>query len=362
MTEVQKKIHDLRTLMSRYRLAGLRLRGVDWFSWLTGGGSSVVIFTSEVGVAEVFLTLTDAWILTSRIERDRLAQEEVPMDFKVLAFPWQEDRATSHFISGKLGDQPIASDRPQGRESHLPREIQFLKMTLSFDEVHRYRELGQLAAEAMTEALSRADPSWTEAELAGAGAEALWRRQIDPALVMVGGQRRSQLYRHPVATSEVLGNRAMMVFCARAHGLYANLTRFVFFQQPTDEEIYLYQLVAQVEAAAFEASRPGQSLSQVYMRMRQAYAEVGQPSEIDRHHQGGPTGYLSRELIATPDLHAYWKIENSMALAWNPSFSGVKIEDTVLVTPQGLEVLTWDSQWPSFEVAGRKRPDIWVRT
>lgn len=361
MTEVQQKIQDLRTLMSRYHVAGLRLRGVDWFSWVTGGGSSVVIFTREVGVAEIFITSTDAWILTDRIERERLAREEVTSDFEVLAFPWQESRAASCFISSQLGDQSIASDRPQGREVHLPWEFQVLKMTLRFDEIHRYRELGQLAAEAMTEALSEAEPTWTEAELAGAGAEALWRRQIDPALVMVGGERRSQIFRHPVATSEVIGNRAMMVFCARAHGLYANLTRFVFFKTPTDEQVYHFQLVAQVEAAAFEASRPGRSLAQVYQDIRKAYSEIGSPIEIDRHHQGGPTGYLSREQIATADLPPSWKIENPMALAWNPSLPGVKMEDTVLVSDQGLEILTWDSQWPTFEVAGRKRPDVWVR-
>jgi hypothetical protein len=40
-------------------------------------------------------------------------------------------------------------------------------------------------------------------------------------------------------------------------------------------------------------------------------------------------------------------VVEQQALAWNPSAPGVKTEDTVLLTPRGLEVLTTDGVWPS---------------
>ena len=51
----------------------------------------------------------------------------------------------------------------------------------------------------------------------------------------------------------------------------------------------------------------------------------------------------------------------SMAFAWNPSLPGAKIEDTVLCDANGLEILTIDPAWPTFERAGRQRPYFLVR-
>ena len=60
-------------------------------------------------------------------------------------------------------------------------------------ELERYRRVGRLASEAMTEVLSAAKPTWTEYQLAGAGAEALWARGLHPALTLVAGERRLPL-------------------------------------------------------------------------------------------------------------------------------------------------------------------------
>jgi hypothetical protein len=75
----------------------------------------------------------------------------------------------------------------------------------------------------MTEVLQAAQPTWTEYQLAGAGAEALWSRGLHPALTLVAGERRLPLYRHATPTGEKIGRQAMLVFCARGYGLYANL-------------------------------------------------------------------------------------------------------------------------------------------
>ena len=139
----------------------------------------------------------------------------------------------------------------------MPAELVARKRRLLPDELERYRALGRDAAEAMTEVLKRAEPDWTEWQLAGAGAEALWRRGIEPTLTLVGGEqpraRLSSRHRHPGADRD----RAMLVFCGRRHGLYANLTRFVYFREPTAEEEKLIEHVARVEAVTFAVSRPG---------------------------------------------------------------------------------------------------------
>lgn len=360
-TEVLAKLERFRSLMKAHSIPAVRLKSVDWFAWATAGGSSVVIYTAEVGVAEVFITETRAWVLTNQIEKDRLASEQVPNEYEIVAFPWEDSKAPERFVHSQLNSATCFSDRPSASEKAMPWDFQVLKMTLDSYEIERYRKVGRQASEAMTDALSRARKDWTEFELAAEGAKELLRRGLDPTLVMVGCENRIQIHRHPISGMSVLGGYAMMVFCARGFGLYANLTRFVFFREPTAAERGKFAQVAQVEATIFAHSQAGQTLPSLYHTLSQAYLDLGKPEEVHRHHQGGPTGYLSREIVASPDTPEHFRLQKGMALAWNPSLPGAKIEDTVLITDTGLEVLTVDPRWPTVPMEGRARPDIWVQ-
>jgi hypothetical protein len=95
----------------------------------------------------------------------------------------------------------------------------------------------------------------------------------------------------------------------------------------------------------------------VYFALEQAYRHVNRPDAIREHHQGGITGYLAREIVASPLTAA--ELDTGMAFAFNPSFSGIKIEDTFLLKPDGLENLTCDPAWPATNVQGRMRP-LWL--
>jgi Xaa-Pro aminopeptidase len=307
----------------------------------------------------VLVTADGAWILTDEIEAGRLAAEEIPAGFEVWAGPWNDPSKRPELVASIVGGGAVLSDRPEPSERPLPAELLAAKRRLLPEEIERYRALGREATEAMTEVLARAEPTWTEWQLAGAGAEALWRRGIEPTLTLVGGEQRLPIYRHATATRVPLGERAMLVFCGRRHGLYANLTRFVYFREPTGLERRLIDDVAEIEAVAFAASTPGTTAGAVYDRIARAYAEFGHPGGEQFHHQGGTTGYLSREAFALPGLDL--PIEDSTALAWNPSLPGAKIEDTVLTTGAGIEILTLDPAWPAVTVHGRPRPDVLVR-
>jgi hypothetical protein len=48
-------------------------------------------------------------------------------------------------------------------------------------------------------------------------------------------------------------------------------------------------------------------------------------------------------------------------VAWNPSLTGTKIEDTFLIGGnEDLVCLTEDSSWPMLDICGRRRPDYLV--
>jgi Xaa-Pro aminopeptidase len=357
--ELEEKLSRVRAVLERHGLGAVRLRGVDWFAWATCGGSNVVLLTTDVGVAEVLITREGAWVLTDAIEADRMKEEEVPSGLPVWSCPWAERGQREAFVEAQRAGARVASDRPAGSEVPLPAELVDARHSLLPEELERYRALGRDAAEAMTEVLLAARPEWTGWQLAGAGAEALWARGIHPALTLVGEERRLPLHRHATASREPLGARAMLVFCARRHGLFANLTRFVYFREPSAAERRLAVDVAKVEAAGFQASRPGVTLGQVYATMVEAYTACGHPGAEAFHHQGGSCGYLARDDVAVPGSKVVIQPRNAMA--WNPSLPGAKIEDTVVVSDQGLEILTVDPRWPTFQVEGRARPELLVR-
>ena len=88
--EVAEKLALLRAVLSEAGARAVRLRGSDWFAWVTAGGSNVVLLTAVTGVAEVLVTVDDACILTDDIELERLRNEEVPPGFTFHAAPWDQ--------------------------------------------------------------------------------------------------------------------------------------------------------------------------------------------------------------------------------------------------------------------------------
>jgi len=355
--ESAAKLLLLRETLLQLGAGAIRLRGVDWFAWATAGGDCAVQLASDCGVAELLVTADEACVLTDEVEAERIRQEEVPAGFTYHIAPWAETELHDTYALNAAGGGTVLSDHPRPGEQPLPHSLRLRRMALMPLEQARYRTLGREAAEAMSEVLRAARPDWSEVQLAGAGAQALMRRGIQPAQVLAAGSRRLHLYRHPTPTFEPIGDHAMLVFSARRHGLYANLTRFVAFRPLSIDERNEQQDILQVEATGLDAVRPGQSLAAVYHALDAAYRHANRPDAIRSYHQGGITGYAARELSASPTSAT--GLEPGMAFAFNPSFDGLKIEDTFLLGPNGLENLTIDPSWPTTTIGGRARP-LWL--
>ena len=139
-----------------------------------------------------------------------------------------------------------------------------------------------------------------------------------------------------------------------------SITRLVYFGKLPAELSRRAEACARVDAAMIAATLPGRTLAQVFGDTTAAYAEVGFDGEWKLHHQGGPAGYEAREYLELPGSSDV--VLDGQAYAWNPSITGVKSEDTVLVTSPGHEVMTEIPAWPVYEIeAGKeliKRPRI----
>ena len=354
--QLAAKLAIVRAQLAPAGLAAIRLRGADWFAWLTGG-SSIVDTSSELGVAEVVVTARGATVVATQIDAQRLHEEELPPCFEVVGLPWAEARAADSYVRTRLGRRArVASDRPRRDERRLPAALVCARLTLMPSEIERFRALGFDAAAALTRVLTNVRPEMSEQQVAATTHEELVGCGAWPVVVLVGGERRLTRFRHPTPrATEPIGARAMVVVCARRGGLVANLTRFVYFRPLTVHERASMTAVAEVEAAALNASIPGTTLGDVYRVIAAGYARAGFSGAEKDHHQGGIAGYLTREELATPTSRT--RLAEGTAVAWNPSLPGAKIEDTFVITAAGLEPLTIDRHWPVVMVDGRARPE-----
>jgi Xaa-Pro aminopeptidase len=316
------------------------------FAWLTGG-DNVVDRSGEVGVAAAGYDGDRVVVITDDIEAERLAEEELS-DEHVLSYSWHAGSLANAVAS--YTDRPAAADFDVRGCRRL--DASALRQPLVDEEIDRYRELGREVAEVVEGVCRGAEPTDTERGIAAELRGDLAARGIDSPVALVGGGKRARRYRHFTPTTEKLGRYAIASVTARRDGLHASCTRTVAFDAPDWLESR-HEAAAGVEVAALAATRwvgrRGGTAGDVFRAIRRAYRKRSYPREWKRHHQGGATGYAGREWIATP--FGEERVHLPMAYAWNPTVQGAKSEDTALVTPEGVEVLTGTDEWPTSTVA-----------
>jgi Xaa-Pro dipeptidase len=327
----------LRDLMDRLGLGALLMRRPANFAWYTGGADNRVDHADPLGVAGILLTREAEYVFTDNIEAPRMRGEEAP-DFEVIEHPWYE--GPTQTLRALIGDSPLGADFPASDAREVSADISPFRYVLDDEAIERYRRLGADAAAAVSEVATSLRPVTDEREAAASlEAACRWRGMFAPVLI-AASEERMGLYRHPIPRGGALGRRAMLVVCAERGGLYANLTRIVDFEEP-DPETARRQRACDVilRRMGEEATRPGRTLAEALADCRRFYAEEGFPGGWKDHHQGGMTGYASREVVATPETRQ--GIEIGQAFAWNPSLPGAKAEETFVLTTNGPEVMTF---------------------
>jgi Xaa-Pro aminopeptidase len=326
----------LRELMDRLGFEALLLRRSANFAWYTGGADNRVDHATPFGVADVLVTLEAEYIFTNNIEAPRMREEQTP-HFEVVEHPWYEDEVDA--VREVVGDAPLGADFLLEGATDVSDEIAPLRYVLDPDALERYRRVGAGAAAAVAEAAGSLEPGTNEREAAANLAAACRRRELFSSVLLAAADDRIAGHRHPIPHGERIERRAMLVVSAERGGLYANVTRMVYFDEP-DAELKRRQEACEtiLRRMREEATRPGRTLADAFADCRRFYAEEGFPDEWRLHHQGGLTGYASREVIATPQTRQEIKVDQ--AFAWNPSITGAKAEETFILAESGPEVIT----------------------
>ena len=331
-TLVAERLDAVRRLLADRGAHGALLTARRNFAWATVGGESHVVLSSEHGVAGLLVTPSDARILTAVNEASRIRDEEVAaLPIEVEALPWHSEAGL------EVSADRIAGGRPL-RDDDLEDELMPVRSVLAAPEQERIAWLAERAVHAVGSAMRAADSGMTEHEVATFALAELAREGIRTPVLLAAADDRIDRYRHPLPSARRLDRRLMLVAVAERWGLHAAVTRFVELEPPDANLRGRIDAVASVHAAMVDATRPGATLGDVFAATRSAYATTGHADEWTLHHQGGIIGYQGRERIAVPDDATV--IREGMAFAWNPSITGAKAEETLIVAPDGPRILT----------------------
>ena len=346
-TELSLKLDCIRNFLNESDLDGILLRRTDNFSWATCGVDPHINTADSMGIASLLITQNDRIVVTNNIEATRLKQElglgEQGWEFKVSPWFERDDQIASLTHGMKLG-----TDTSFPHALDLSGEIASIRAQLTPEEGERYRELGRLCAWGMQQSIEAVIPGMSEFEIAGLLAQSVESKGVQAIVNLIATDERIFSYRHPLPTDKKLQNYAMLILCGRKWGLICSVTRLVHFGPLPEEIRHKAEAVARIDAEMIAATRPGHTLGDVFNQTQAAYAAAGYPDEWKLHHQGGSAGYAPREVTATPASTE--PILVGQAFAWNPSITGAKSEDTILVGTGSNEIITEMADWPSIEI------------
>ncbi len=161
--------------------------------------------------------------------------------------------------------------------------------------------------------------------------------------IVAAGARSALPHAHP--TAALLGPQQLVLIDMGSFldGYASDMTRMLFLGRPNARVLRLYRAVLEAQLAAIDAVRPGVTTAYVDRRAR----NVLRAYDLDRafvHSTGHGLGLEIHELprIGRKDKT---RLAAGMAITIEPGVylegaGGIRIEDTLVVTAHGCEVLT----------------------
>lgn len=322
------------------------------FAWATGGADNHVRHSSESGVASlVFFRDGRRMVLTTNIEAPRIMDEELAgLGFEMAMVSWWKPEERIGALKGLLAGGKTASDDGTPGTQDIEPYMPPLRMNLTSHEMDKYRWIGKQAGQGIGDTCRQVKKGMTEEEIAGILFHEVQKKGVKPTVMLIAADERISKYRHPIPTALKVKGAVMVVLCARRWGLVVSCTRLARFGAMPAELKRKHEACVNIDGVFMTATVPGASWSGIFHKAAEAYRDAGFREEWQKHHQGGPTGYIEREFTANPGISPNLKAGLNMAVAWNPSITGTKSEDTILVTPKGQEIITASPGWPMMTV------------
>ncbi|HHT68112.1 MAG TPA: aminopeptidase P family protein [Firmicutes bacterium] len=224
--------------------------------------------------------------------------------------------------------------------------VEELRMIKSDDEIDNIRSAARIADEAFAQLLPTLRSGLTEREVAleleflmrKAGASGM---SFDP--IIASGPRSALPHARPGDRIFSVGDFVVFDFGCVVNGYCSDMTRTVVIGEPEEKHLTIYDLVLEAQMESLKAVGPGKTGAEIDAIARNIISDNGY-GEYFGHGLGHSLGLevhenprLSKtdQTVLQPGMIV--TVEPGVYL---PDFGGVRIEDLVLVTEDGHEVLS----------------------
>jgi Xaa-Pro aminopeptidase len=224
--------------------------------------------------------------------------------------------------------------------------IEELRMVKSAAEIERIRRSVVTNSLAFERTVARVKAGMKESDLAAELEYRMRRLGAEKAsfeTIVAGGARSAWPHAQPTAARLKAGDLVVVDMGAIQEGYASDMTRMLFMGTPGAKVKRTYRAVLEAQLAAIDAVRPGVSAARVDGAARIVLKAHG----LDRAFVHSTGHGLGLEIHEPPRIgrRDKTKLQAGMAITIEPGvylegFGGIRIEDTVVVTEKGCDVLT----------------------
>ena len=348
LEEIEIKTAKLGQLIKRKQLSGILLSSQTNFLWLTGGRRNEVIRNCDISLVYLFITKDNKYLISSSSDSARVMEEELSgLGFNLIKYDWY-NQSPLNVISKNYAASKIGADFYDPNLEFVEDDLAKLRIDLTRFEINRIKKFCMDYSMFFTDFCLQLKPGLLEEEIAHDFTCKLLKKGIRVPVILVGSDERVFKYRHPVATSKKVGKYILLATVAEKDGINISITRSVHFGKAPEDLNKRQEAVNYIEAIYYSKSKPGEKLNNIIESGKKAYKLVSFGDEWKNHTQGGIVAYKPREVLATESCDL--ELSSNNLISWNPTVSGAKAEDMILVKNNGAEQLSIDKRWPCSEI------------
>jgi Xaa-Pro dipeptidase len=309
-----------------------------------------------------FVPGRDPVAVVPTLEADRLAGCGIPIKM----FPWSDSEGYQAAFAAALAELNLSGRRigveelrmrvleAQVIEEHaqnlrivpIGSALAELRLRKDPDAIAHMRAAIRISEEALAATIAQVRPGMTEREINGLLVVEQLRRgggkhPFEP--IVLSGPNSALPHGEPGERRVSAGEPLLFDFGTTVHGYASDITRTFFVGEPSARFREVYETVKAANAAGRAAARPGITAQEVDRITRRVIVEAGY-GDYFTHRTGhglgletheGPNIVEGNTQVLEPGMT--FTIEPGI---YTPGEIGVRIEDNMLITPDGAESLT----------------------
>jgi Xaa-Pro dipeptidase len=233
---------------------------------------------------------------------------------------------------------------PTAKLTDASTQVGYTRMIKTPQELEWTRMACHIADKALEVGFSKLHTGMTEAELSEiltAEMRRLGGGQSFPGVLF--GERAALPHGYPGQRRLKPGEAILVDMGCTVHGYWSDITRTVFYGEPSEKLKTIYDIVLKANRAAFAAVKPGATCESIDKAARKVITDAGY-GEYFIHRLGHGIGLQIHEYPYMVNNNKM-KLEPGMVFSDEPGIYivgelGIRVEDTVTCTQTGCESLT----------------------